>query len=116
MKDCAPSVTPIVKGVKFNLDQCPKNELKREQMHNIPYASVIGSLMYAQVYTRPNIAFTIGILGRYQSNPSLDHWRATKKVMRYVQGIKDYMLMYRQTNHLEVEGYSDLDFVGCVES
>ena len=37
MKDCAPSVARIVKGDKFNLDQCPKNELEMEQMHNIPY-------------------------------------------------------------------------------
>ncbi|KAK4391516.1 Retrovirus-related Pol polyprotein from transposon TNT 1-94 [Sesamum angolense] len=49
--------------------------------------------MYAQVCTRPDIAFAMGILGRYQSNPSLDHWRAAKKVMSYLQGTKDYMLI-----------------------
>ncbi|RVW83705.1 Retrovirus-related Pol polyprotein from transposon TNT 1-94 [Vitis vinifera] len=47
MKDCSPSIVPIVKGDRFNLDQCPKNDLEREQMKNIPYASVVGSLMYA---------------------------------------------------------------------
>ncbi|KAK6125641.1 hypothetical protein DH2020_040617 [Rehmannia glutinosa] len=47
MKDCSPNVAPIVKGDKFNLDQCPKNELEREQMKIIPYASAVGSLMYA---------------------------------------------------------------------
>ncbi|KAK6163477.1 hypothetical protein DH2020_000341 [Rehmannia glutinosa] len=45
MKDCSPNVAPIVKGDKFNLDQCPKNELEREQMKTIPYASAIGSLI-----------------------------------------------------------------------
>ena len=30
MKDCLPSVTPIVKGDRFNLNQCPKNDLERE--------------------------------------------------------------------------------------
>lgn len=85
-------------------------------MKNIPYASAVGSLMYAQVCTRPDIAFTVGILGRYQSNPGLDHWKAAKKVMRYLQGTKDYMLMYRQTDNLEVIGYSDLDFASCVDS
>ena len=84
-------------------------------MKNIPYASVVGSLMYAQVCTRPDIAFVVGMLGRYQSNPSIDHWRAAKKVMRYLQGTKDYMLMYRRTNNLEVIGYSDSHFVGCVD-
>jgi transposase InsO family protein len=116
MKDCSPSIAPIVKGDRFNLNQCPKNDFEREQMKNIPYASVVGSLMYAQVCTRPDIAFVVGMLGRYQSNPGIDHWRAAKKVMRYLQGTKNYMLMYRRTNNLEVIGYSDSDFVGCVDS
>ena len=72
MKDCSPSVAPIVKGDRFNLNQCPKNDFEREQMKNIPYASVVGSLMYAQVCTRPDIAFAVGMLGRYQSNPGTD--------------------------------------------
>ena len=54
-----------------------------------PYAFAIKSLMYAQVCTRPNIVFAIGMLGRYQSNPGKDHWKAAKKVMRYLQGTKD---------------------------
>ena len=85
-------------------------------MNNIPYASTVGSLMYAQVCTRPDIAFAIGMLGRYQSNPGMDHWRAAKKVMQYLKGTKDYMLMYRRTNSLEVVGYIDSNFAGCVDS
>ena len=46
----------------------------------------------------------------------MDHWRATKKVMRYLQGTKDYMLMYKQTDNLDLVGYSDADFAGCVDS
>ena len=95
MKDCSPSVAPIMKGDKLSLNQCPKNDLENESMKNIPYASVVGSFMYAQVCTRPDIAYAVGVLGRYQSNPGVDHWRAAKKVMRYLQGTKDYMLMYR---------------------
>ena len=49
MKDCSPSLTPIVKGDKFSLDQCLMNDLEREQMKNIPYASAVGSLMYVRV-------------------------------------------------------------------
>ncbi|KAL6311085.1 hypothetical protein AAG906_021200 [Vitis piasezkii] len=94
-------------------DQCPKNDLEREQMKNIPYASAVGSLMYAQVCTRPDIAFAVGMLGRYQSNPGIDHWKAAKKVMRYLQGTKDYKLMYKRTSNLEVVGYSDSDFLLC---
>ena len=116
MKDCSPSIAPIVKGDKFHMNQCLRNDLEKEQMCNIPYASAVGSMMYAQVCTRPDIAFVVGMLGRYQSNPGLDHWRAAKKVMRYLQGTKDYMLMFRHTDSLEVVGYSDADFAGYVDS
>ncbi|RVW87729.1 Retrovirus-related Pol polyprotein from transposon TNT 1-94 [Vitis vinifera] len=50
------------------------------------------------------------------SNPGLDRWRVAKKVMRYLQGTKDYKLMYRRTSNLEVVGYSDSDFDDCVDS
>ena len=46
----------------------------------------------------------------------MDHWKAAKKVMRYLQGTKYYKLMYRRTSNLEVLGYSDSDFVGYVDS
>ena len=69
MKDWSPNVTPIVKGDRFNLNLCPEHDIKNEQMKNIPYASVVGSIMYVQVCTRPDIAFAISMLGRYQSNP-----------------------------------------------
>ncbi|WKA08630.1 hypothetical protein VitviT2T_026335 [Vitis vinifera] len=85
-------------------------------MKNIPYAFVVGSLMYAQVCTRPDIAFAVGMLGRYQSNPGIDHWKAAKKVMKYLQGTKDYMLMYRRINNLEVTDYSNSNYAGCIDS
>ncbi|XP_040864968.1 secreted RxLR effector protein 161-like [Glycine max] len=85
-------------------------------MKNIPYASIVGTLMYVQVCTRPNIAFAVGMLGRYHSNPGIDHWRTAKKVVRYLQGTKVCMLMYRQTDNLYVIGYLDSDFDGCVNS
>ena len=59
MKNYFPSVAPIMKGDRFNLNQCPKNDLEREQMKNIPYTSAVGSLMYAQVCTIPYIAFVV---------------------------------------------------------
>ena len=116
MKNCSPSVAPILKGDIFDLNQFPKNDFEREHMKNIPYASTVGSLMYAQVCTRPDIAFAVGVLRRYQSNLGLDHWRAAKKVIRYLQGIKDYMLMYRRIDSLEVIDYSDSYLDGCVDS
>ncbi|RDX69974.1 hypothetical protein CR513_50846, partial [Mucuna pruriens] len=64
MKDSKPGDTPIFKGDKFSLKQCPNNDLERNEMQN-----TMGSLMYAQVCTRPNIAFVVGVLG----DPIMQH-------------------------------------------
>jgi hypothetical protein len=58
-------------------------------MKSIPYASTVGSLLYLQVCTKPDIAMAIGMLGRYQSNPGMKHWKVAKKVMQYLQGTKE---------------------------
>ncbi|XP_061356259.1 secreted RxLR effector protein 161-like [Gastrolobium bilobum] len=46
----------------------------------------------------------------------MEHWKAAKKVLRYLQGTKDHMLMYKRSNELEVIGYTDSDFGGCLDS
>ncbi len=58
------------KGDKFSLNQCPKNDVERKEMESIPCASIVGSLMYAQTCTRPDISFATGMLGRYQNKES----------------------------------------------
>ena len=116
MSSCSPGETPVAKGDKFSLSQCPKNDLEIKEMQKIPYASAVGSLMYAQVCTRPDIAFIVGMLGRYLSNPGMDHWKAAKRVMRYLQKTKDFMLTYRRSDSLEIIGYSDSDYAGCQDS
>ncbi|KAL6329802.1 hypothetical protein AAG906_037510 [Vitis piasezkii] len=72
------------KGLLHEVKQFLSNNFDMKEMGETSY-----------VCTRPDIAFSVGMLGRCQSNPGLDHWRATKKVMRYFQGTKDYKLMYR---------------------
>ncbi|KAK6115577.1 hypothetical protein DH2020_007846 [Rehmannia glutinosa] len=52
-----------------------KDELERTQMNDIPCALIVGSLMYAQTCKRPYISFVVGMLGQYQSNPGMDHWK-----------------------------------------
>ena len=61
MQDCKPCDTPVAKGDIFSLKQCPKNNFEEKEMQKIPY-SVVGSLMYAQVYMCPDIEYIIGIL------------------------------------------------------
>ncbi|CAA7014470.1 unnamed protein product [Microthlaspi erraticum] len=115
-RDRSQGIAPIQKGDKFSKMQCPKNELERKEMERIPYASVVGSLNYVQTCTRPDITFAVGMLGRYQSNPGMDHWKAAKKFLKYLQGTKEHMLTFRRSNHLEIIGYSDSDYAGCVDS
>jgi hypothetical protein len=85
-------------------------------MKSVSYASAIRSLMYAQVCTHPDLAFVTGMLGRYQKNSGVSHWNEIKKDLRYIQGIKGFMLMYERSDSLEIVGYSDSDFVGCLDT
>jgi hypothetical protein len=59
-------------------------------MFHVPYASVVGSLMYAMVYTRPNITRSIGVLSRYMSKIGKEHWTYVKRVLRYLCGTTNY--------------------------
>ena len=84
-------------------------------MKAVPYSLIMGSLMYAQICIHLDIAFVIGVLGRYLSDLDQSHWKFAKKVLRYLQGSKDLMLTYQCTNTLEVVGFSDFDYAGCVD-
>jgi hypothetical protein len=117
MHKCNPTPAPIVKDVKFGKFQCLKNQYKIDEMKAVSYASAVGSLMYAQVCTRPDLAFVIGMLGRYQKNPGNPHWDGVKKALRYLQGTKGLILTYKKSDApLEIVGYSNLDFAGCLDT
>jgi hypothetical protein len=53
-------------------------------MKSVSYALAVGSLIYAQVCTRLDLAFVIGMLVRYQKNPGVSHWNGIKKALRYI--------------------------------
>jgi hypothetical protein len=61
MDKCSPGSVPILKGDKFSTMQCPENDMERKTMESIPYALVVGSLMYASTCTRPDISFAVEI-------------------------------------------------------
>ena len=73
---------------------------ERNAMKNVRYSSTVVSLMYAQICTRHDISFVVGVLGRFLSNPGLIHYQVVKKVFRYLQGTKDHMLTYISTHQL----------------
>ena len=116
MQNCKSDDTSMVKGDKFSLEQYHKNAFEEKDIQKIPYASAVGSLMYAQICTRPDIAYITGILDRYLSNLESDYWKATKQVLWYLQKIKNYMLKYRRSNKLEIIRYTDSDYTGCQDT
>ena len=79
-------------------------------MRKIPYSSVIGLLNYAQVCTRSDNAYIVGILSKYLSKLKMDNWKETKGDMRYLKRTNHYMLIYRGSNHLENTEYSNFGF------
>ena len=78
-------------------------------MRRIPYASAVGSLMYAMLCTKPDICYAVGVVSRYQSNPGPEHWIAVKHILKYLRRTRDYMLVYSGSD-LNLLGYTDSDF------
>jgi len=64
-------------------------------MSYVPYASVVGSSMYAMVYTRPYIAHVVGVLSRNMSKPINKHWTIVKRVFRYLHGTVNHAIYYQ---------------------
>ena len=69
MQSCSSGNASIVKVDRFFKSQCPNNDIERDNMKEVPYSSVVGSLMYTQVCTHPDIAFVVDMLGKYLSDP-----------------------------------------------
>ncbi|CAM8972377.1 unnamed protein product [Rhodiola kirilowii] len=78
MNDARPVSTPLASHFQLSKDQSPVTEDEMKHMDTIPYASANGSLKYAMVYTRPDIAHAVGVVSRFMSNPGRQHWEAVK--------------------------------------
>jgi Reverse transcriptase (RNA-dependent DNA polymerase) len=75
------------------------------------YQSAVGSLMYAMLGTRPDLAFAISVISRFSSNPTNAHWSAVKRVFRYIASTLDMGLVFRGGLQ-PLEGYTDSDWAG----
>lgn len=83
---------------------------RTEPVAQLEYSRIIGSLMYLMTCTRPDLAYAVSRLSRYTSNPSVQHWKAIIRVLRYIRYTRDYGLHY--TNHPAViEGYTDANWI-----
>ena len=83
-------------------------------MRGIPYASTVESLMYVMLCRRPDICFVMGMVSRYQFDPSEEHWTAVKHIFKYLRRMRDYMLVYHDES-LESIGYTDFDFQSDID-
>ena len=101
---------PVLQGVKLSQTQCPTTTEDREKMKDVPYASAIGSIMYAMLCTTPNVCLAISLARMYQSNPGVDHWIAVKNIVKYLKRTRDMFLVYGGDKELVVNGYVDASF------
>jgi hypothetical protein len=79
-------------------------------MSRIPYASAIGSIMYAMTCTRPDVAFAISLTSKYHANPGESHWGAVKNILKYLKRTKEMFIFYGSEEELVVRGYADASF------
>ena len=84
-------------------NQHPKTHTEIERMREIFYVSAVGSLIYAMLCTRPDIYFVVGIVSRYQSDPSEEHWITVKHILKYLRRTRDYMLVYQNESLEPIE-------------
>ena len=80
-------------------------------MFKIPYSSAVGSLMYAMVCTRPDIAHAMGVVSRYLNNPRKEHWKEVQWILRYLRGTTSHALCFGGSNTV-LQGYVDADMAG----
>ncbi|GJT27804.1 transposable element [Tanacetum coccineum] len=83
---------------------------QRAYMEKVPYANVVGSLMYAMICTRPYISHSVGMVSRYMHNPGKGHWQAVKWILRYIHNTVDVGLVFEHGSSQWVERYCDSDY------
>jgi len=113
MKDVNPVNTLLATHFKLCVDLCPCDDKEKEEMSKIPYASTGGSLMYAMVCTRPDIAHSVVVVSRFLANLGKQHWQTIKWILRYFKGTSHYCLCFGNYD-VVLERYTNADMVGDV--
>jgi hypothetical protein len=108
MTDCKPVQTPLEVGVFLEKEKSGCDEA-------YPYQALIGSLMYLAVNCRPDIAHAVSYLSQFNCCYGSTHWKAVKRVLRYLKGTIDLAIEYKKTGSLDVEAYVDADWANDKE-
>jgi hypothetical protein len=101
--------TPLDPGCK--LQPLSKDDAD-ERAYAGSYASLVGSLLWLANTCRPDIAYAVGVLGRYTARPGREHWNAAMHVLRYLKGTADWGLRFDCAAREHLRGYSDADYAG----
>lgn len=81
-----------------------------------PYRELVGSLMYLAVATYPDISYAVGNISRYMEKPTIVHEQAAKRILKYLKGTCSYGIFYSSDGTYQMNGYSDADYAGDIET
>ena len=101
--------TPMVNNIHHEL-AFNKHSPKLDTIMTTRYRELVGSLIYLEQCTRPDIAVATNILGQQMANPTKFHWEVGKKVLRYLKHSVDYTIRYQKSDTLSLCAYSDADY------
>ncbi|OCB92037.1 polyprotein [Sanghuangporus baumii] len=95
----------------FNLSSAQSMVTSEELglMRDAPYHEMVGSLMYAALATRPDIAFAVTLLSKFSINPGLSHFNALRCIFAYLKGTINLQLTYGGVDNIEFKGFTDAD-------
>ncbi|OAY26667.2 hypothetical protein MANES_16G057275v8 [Manihot esculenta] len=108
MENCSSINTPLAQNEKLS------KEDDSEKIDSRIYRSVIGCLLYLAA-SRPDIMFITSQLSRFMHNPSQRHFKATKRVLRYVKGTSNLGIWFKASQEVKLIGYTDSDWGGSVD-
>ncbi|KAL4337997.1 hypothetical protein AHAS_Ahas12G0166100 [Arachis hypogaea] len=114
MQECKPISTPLPMNFKLSSSMCPSSEAERMEMSRVPYASAVGSLMYAMICTRPDIAQAVAVVSRFMADSGKEHWNVVKRILKYIKGTLNVALYFGGSEFI-VNGYVDSDFAGDLD-
>ena len=117
MENCKAVSTPLAAHFRLSDNDSPKSENEIEYMAKVPYSSAVGSLMYAMICTRPDLAQAVSVVSRYMHNPGKAHWNVVKWIPRYLKGTSDLGLLFDRSKleFVGVTGFVDSDFGGDLD-
>ena len=109
MSNCKPVSTPSDANVRLSKSQSPNTAEDREIMKNVPFREAIGGLNYLCTCTRPDIATAVSLVSKFSNNPGEQHWKAVKRIFRYIRGTFDYGILVQPENS-QLIGYADANW------